>query len=392
MRIGIMCHSSCGGSVRIATELAAELSRRGHRMHLFSRTTPFTGSAMDGVTIHRTAVRKESLHPGVLYDNWSPREFEAYSDRIVKVIADEGLDLLHFHYAVPFAFVAQDIRNRLGQAAPLMLGTLHGTDVTVHGRDPVIGPRLSRVLRTLDGLTTVSLSHASLATKILRLPSFPTIIPNFVNLSRVRPRSGAQGSAQENPEGREARKAKKKARLIHISNFRPLKDPESVVRIFLGVRRKLDSELWLVGDGPEMRKIKSFLPLKTVEKDVRYLGLIGDPAPILADADLLVMSSVTESFCLTALEAMACGVPVLATKVGGLPEVVCNGKTGFLYPVGDRSSAVDFAVNLLSNPGMHKAMSEAAAMHARGFGHEQVVSSYEGFYESRLYKSAARSA
>jgi glycosyltransferase involved in cell wall biosynthesis len=163
-----------------------------------------------------------------------------------------------------------------------------------------------------------------------------------------------------------------------------VKDPQSVARIFLDIREHMEAELWLIGDGPEMDGVKASLGGSRFEKDVRYWQLQHDVAWLLAQTDLLLMTSLSESFCLAALEAMACGVPVLATKVGGLPEVVTHGETGFLFPVGEHNLAAWLALNLLSDPGRHQAMGEAAARRAARFGYEQIVPAYEDLYRRLL--------
>lgn len=387
MKIGIMCHSSFGGSARIATELSIELANRGHRVHLFTRETPFGHWNHNEKVILNQIIPDHicNLHPANLYTDWPDRESELFLTCILEVIDKEGLDLLHFHYALPFAFFAEKIKHQLGKSAPLMVGTLHGTDVTTYGQDPRVQLRIAQILRELNGLTTVSFSYAQLAAKVFGLHTFPKVIPNFVNLSKFLPRCDIY---QNKPgSGEMAQKEstnKKRGRIIHISNFRKVKKPQSMAQIFLDIRKKIDAELWLIGDGPEMNEIKSFFKQNANKNEVYYWGLCNDVTPILRQADLLLMSSLSESFCLTALEAMACGIPVLATNVGGLPEVVIHGKTGFLYQIGDHSSAVDFAVKLLTDPVRHKAMRKAAVMQAHKFGHEQIVTIYEDFYHRVL--------
>jgi L-malate glycosyltransferase len=377
-----MCHSSFGGSARIATGLAIELVRRGHTVHLFTRTTPFGWwDPASGVRLHWAVVDGESdIHPAVLYTDWSARECEAFVSQILYVIATEGLDVLHFHYAVPFAFLTEEVKRRLGRATPVLIGTLHGTDVSSYGQDPVKGRALAASLQNLDRLTTVSVSHAHLASQVFGLSACPEVIPNFVDLSRFRPKIHSRLDPNKlsmgSPSGC-------KAKIIHVSNFRPVKDPQSAARIFLAIREKIEVEFWLVGDGPEMGAIKTIFAQNGREQDVRFWGLRRDVAPILAQAHLLLMTSLSESFCLAALEAMACGLPVLATNVGGLAEVVVDGLTGFLFPVGDHASAVDLAVGLLSDSVRHQTMGEAAAIRARGFGQERIVTTYEMLY-SRL--------
>ena len=317
--------------------------------------------------------------------------------RVLDVIATEGLDVLHFHYAVPFAFVAAQVRHRLGQGSPVLVGTLHGTDVVVHGKDPVKGPQLSQALHHLDALTAVSASHARLSAEVFELRTRPEVIFDFVNLSKFRPQKHPPPTrprlepldfARDVPDegGRAGEEVHSGPRIVHISNFRPVKNPQSVAHIFVGIREQMKAELWLIGDGEGMEAVKSIVRQSRFEADVRYWGLQRDVAPLLAQADLLLMASSYESFCLVALEAMACGVPVLATKVGGLPEVVVHGETGFLYPVGDHDSAVRLAVSLLSDPTRHQAMREAAARHARRFGSKQIVPVYEDLYQRFLYR------
>jgi N-acetyl-alpha-D-glucosaminyl L-malate synthase BshA len=383
MRIGIMCLSGVGGSARIATQLAAQLARRGHRVHLFARTTP-VGTEMhaQGVTLHTVIPDLEPhIHPASLYLDWQPADLDVFLSHILSVIATEGLDVLHFHYAVPFASLAAQVRCRLRRAAPLLIGTLHGTDVSAVGRDPVRGPDLARTLSRLDALTTVSASHAALATRLFRFSTPPLVIPNFVDLDTFKP-------VRRQPEAGEPLPSR--PRIAHVSNFRPVKDPQSMARIFLEIRKEMDAELWLIGEGPEMPAVRSILQQAGAEKDVRYWGLHGDVAHTLAQTHLLLMTSLSESFCLAALEAMACGVPVLAPRVGGLPEVVLPGVTGWLYPPGDRAAAVRLAVNLLSDQAQHDAMSAAAVRHAVRFGYEQVVPLYEDLYARLLARRSPR--
>ena len=376
MRIGIMCHSSFGGSARIATELAKELAQRGHTVHLFTRTTPFGDwDATNGVILHRiTPSAHDDLHPASLYTDWSAGEFEAFLSKVLAVALTDGLDILHLHYAVPFAFVSAEVKRRLGKASPLLVGTLHGTDVSIHGKHVATGPELAQVLRHMDVLTTVSANHATLAADVFELPTTPQIIPNFVDLSKFHPQAGRRS----NP------RIRSKPRLAHVSNFRPVKQPQTMAKIFVEIRAQLDAELWLIGDGTKMNTVKATFQQRAINDDVRYWGLQHDVPSLLAQTDLLLVTSRAESFCLAALEAMACGVPVLATRVGGVPEVVIDGKTGLLFEVGDQAAAVRAAVHLLSDPTQHQRMREAAAQHARLFDHRQGVSAYESLYQRML--------
>ena len=374
MRIGVMCHASFGGSARVGTELAIALARRGHRVHLFTGT-PHLGSwdHVPGLVLHIVEPNgADQLHPARLHTDWSEGDLHRYTQCIERVIATEGLDVLHFHYAVPFAFVAQRLRDTLGDATPWLIGTVHGTDVTHFGKDSAIGPRLVGALKSTDVLTTVSTSHAGLAATAFGLSSPPHVIPNFVDLSRFRPNSCVRSSRRSRP------------RIAHISNFRPVKDPQSMARIFLQVRARMDAELWLIGGGEEMAAVRSLFQRSPFAHDVVYLGLQRDVAPFLRQVDLLLMTSLYESFSLVALEAMACGVPVLATQVGGLPEVVMHGSTGMLFPLGDQALATDMAVSLLSDPVRHRVMRGAAIRHSRQFGVDRIVPVYEALYRREL--------
>lgn len=377
MRIGVMCHASFGGSARIGTELAIALAGRGHRVHIFTGT-PHLGSwdQVPNVVVHIIPPSGEDdIHPATLHTDWSNGDLHSLTSRILGVIATEGLDVLHFHYAVPFAFVAQRLRGVLGESTPLLVGTLHGSDVTQFGEDPIRGPQLAEALRSSDLLTTVSTSHAQLAATVFGLSSPPHVIPNFVDLSRFRPHAGAYFH----------RSPRSRPRIAHVSNFRPVKDPQSMARIFLDIRARMEADLWLIGSGEELAAVRSLLQRSAFADDVVYRGLQRDVAPLLRDVDLLLMTSISESFCLVALEAMGCGVPVLATRVGGLPEVVVHSSTGMLFPLGDHTAATDMAVSLLSNPLRHQAMREAAVRQARHFGVDRIVPAYEALYQRQAY-------
>ena len=389
MKIGLMCHSSFGGSVRIATDMAVELARRGHRIHLFTPWRPFySWDDKDGLTLHPILPDlSKKFHPSLLYTKWSDNEFQTFLFHIMDTIISEGLDILHFHYAVPFALIAGKIKDILKEKAPCMAGTLHGTDVITFGQDPVMGSLLRENLKLMDALTSVSRSHARLSKKVFRLSHAPVVIPNFVDLSKFRPLDRIDRNRWGFHENGHYPGESGKAKLVHVSNFRPVKDLESVAMIFIGIRKRVDAELWMIGESPEMKSLRSIFKNADCSHDVHFIGLKNDVVPIIAKADLMLISSFYESFCLAALESMACGVPVLATDVGGVPEVVRHGKTGLLYKSGDHASAIEYGVKILTDKPRHMSMKKAAVRHARKFEKDFVVSEYEEFYKRLLESS-----
>lgn len=367
MRIGVMCHASMGGSSRIAVELASTLALRGHEVHLFTRTAPFFPcQASRNLTLHTVRVANGDHHPADLLLDWPPGELESYVKMVLAVLEEEALTVLHFHYGFPFAFVAAEVRKRLGSAWPVLIGTLHGTDVTCCG-DEVKRAQMLRWLKDVDEVTTVSRSHAHLATRLLALDTFPRVIPNFIDLTAFH----AQPPAAQ----------RSRPRIVHISNFRPVKNIQRLAQLYLQIRERLDAELWVIGEGPEMASLRAALRPQGLERDITYWGIQHHVAPLLHQTDLLLLTSTYESFSMVALEAMACGVPVLAPRVGGLPEVVVDGETGYLYPATEPRTAVELAVRLLSDPHLLVRLKRKARAHARTFDKDTTVSKYEQLYQ-----------
>ena len=370
LRVGLICHRGVGGSTRVAVDLGTALARRGHAVHLFARTRPLgLAEFPDGVTFHPLVEGDGHAPPSAVLDaDWSPAERDALAGRVASVA--HRLDVLHFHYAMPFAYVARDVQRGLGPAAPAVVGTLHGTDVSVHGRSPQ-APGLAEALADADRLTTVSRSYIRLATLIFGLHHPPDLIPNFVDVRRFRPRQRASGR-------------RRPARIVHVSNFRPVKDPAAVVRVFARVRARLDAELWLVGDGEAMPAARAAVRAAGVGPDVRFFGLHPAVEEILPHADLLLLTSRSESFCLAALEDAACGVPAVAPRIGGLPEVVTHGKTGILYEPGDEASAASAVVAALEDEPLRHRMRTLAVRRAGRFSTERLVPRYELLYQGLL--------
>jgi L-malate glycosyltransferase len=367
LRVGLLCHVGVGGSARVAMELAAALARRGHDVHVFARRAPLgMPRAPDGVALHALESGVNGSATPKLDIDWTPAELEALMARVITVAQGVNLDVLHFHYALPFAELLDAAARRLGSARPALVGTLHGTDVSVAGARSPTRERLSRALPRFDALTTVSASHAQLARATFDLPTEPEVIPNFVDVQRFRP--AGRGPVRRRP------------RIVTVSNFRSVKQPLALARIFRAVRSRADAELWLVGDGDGMPRVLSLLHAAGLEADTRRFGLRLDVERILPQADLLLVTSRTESFCMAALEAAACGVPTVAPRVGGLPATVIDGLTGYLFGAGDESAAVESVIRLLSDVRVRERMAAQAIWHARRFSTDAVVPRYEELY------------
>ena len=366
MRIGLLCHRGLGGSAMVAVGLAGQLAARCHDVHLFARSAPpGMTPPPPGVTLHElTASDGVTTRLDV---GWTDDELRMLADRIHTVVQREQLDVLHFHYAVPFAWVVQDVVRRLGDDRPAVVGTLHGTDVSVSGRRLDLRRRLEPALAELDALTTVSEHHAALAARVFRLPARPEVIPNFVDLDRFH--TVARSAERRRP------------RIVHISNFRPVKQPESMARIAERVLARARSELWLVGAGEMMPAVESILASPIARGRVRLVGVRLDVENLLPHTDLLLVSSRMESFCLVALEAMASGVPVVAPRVGGLPELVEHGINGLLFEPGDEEGAAELILDYLADPGLQRELRAGALARARSLSTDLVIPRYEQLYQ-----------
>lgn len=364
LRIGLLCHWGYGGSVRAAVGLAEGLVGRGHAVHLFARRAPLVDAVPRGVAFHPLLARPTPDAPRLDVD-WSAEETDEAARRIAAVGRQHQLDVLHFHYGIPFAWLAVEAGRQTGSPRPRLVGTLHGTDVSRYGLDERLGAMLARAMPRLDAVTTVSRSHAALVRETW-LDRTPAVIPGFVDTERFRPAP-------------DVRRLGRRPRVVHISNFRHVKNPQSVARIFVRLRRLIDAELWLVGDGECMPEVVQILRAGGVEGDTRRFGFRPDVEAILPHADALLLASRTESFGLAALEAAACGVPVVAPRLGGLPEVILDGRTGMLYDPGDEETAVHDLRRVLG-PDRRAEMGARASRWARRFAPAMVVPRYEALY------------
>jgi N-acetyl-alpha-D-glucosaminyl L-malate synthase BshA len=371
LRIGLLCHSSVGGSVRVTVDLARGLAAAGHDVHVLSRSVPFgLDDATDVVSCHALVTGRQ--HDPHLRLTWPVAERRSFVDMVVDVSRRFELDILHFHYAIPFAELTDAARRKMGGAAPAVIGTLHGTDV---GRRPENG--LAAALERVDAVTTVSMSQAELAMCELGLSEQPRVIANTVDPRRF----FARGFGR--------RRANDPLRVLHVSNFRAVKDPVRLARAFTELRQLRRATLWLVGDGEQMDAVRSALKSGGVIDDVRFFGLRTDMELLYPQADIVALTSRWESFSLVALEAASCGVPVVAPSIGGLPEVVAHGRTGLLYDLADETEPARTLLRLSDDEPGRERMSVAAVRHAQAFRHELGIARYEALYREILERRGA---
>lgn len=373
MKVGITCYPTYGGSGAVATELGIALAARGHEVHFITYEHPFRlPHFLHGVTFHEVSIGNYPLFEYPPYDL-------ALAVRMHDVALSQNLDLLHVHYAIPHAtsaWIAKEMLQAQGRKLPVVT-TLHGTDITIVGKDHSYQAITRFSIERSDRVTSVSQWLKDETTKAFGCdPAGIDVIPNFVDPAEFDRARYGTALRQEFGGGRPV--------LMHISNFRPVKRVRDVVRIFAKVHAEVPSVLVMVGDGPDRSAAEDEARLLGVAQDVRFLGKIDTVAPLLAAADLYLFPSETESFGLSALEALASGVPVIASRVGGVPVVVRDGETGALHDLGDTDGMAASALHFLK-PDVWAAASAAAAADARArFSTDDVVSRYERLYAEAL--------
>ncbi len=377
MRIGITCYPTYGGSGVVATELGIELAALGHEVHFISYSQPFRLNGRDdGIFYHEVPVSSYPLFEFPPYDL-------ALASRMAEVAEFNSLDLLHVHYAIPHsvsALLARQMLATRGRRLPFVT-TLHGTDITLVGLDRSYLPITRHAIQESNGVTSISnyLRDKTIADFKVTRPI--QTITNFVNCDVYTPiadeekraRCRAQYATPDEPL------------LVHLSNFRPVKRVTDVVKIFGRVARERAAQLILVGDGPDRSAAEWLAHDLGIHECVHFLGKQERVAELLAIADLMLMPSELESFGLAALEAMACRVPSIATRVGGVPELIEEGVTGLLFPVGDVEAMAAGALSLLNDPARLETMRETARKDAKKrFCANLVVPQYVRYYEQVL--------
>jgi N-acetyl-alpha-D-glucosaminyl L-malate synthase BshA len=371
VNIGITCYPTVGGSGAVAAELGKQLARRGHKVHFVSHRLPFRLDDGEGnnVWFHEVEVSSYSLF------EYPPHDL-ALAAKMAEVSRDYKLDLLHVHYAIPHAIAGLLAQQMLGPGAPRLVTTLHGTDITLVGQDRSFFEITRFSIERSNGVTAVSEFLRRMTVEEFEVKQPIEVIYNFVDLSVYGRSRHVDRTAYAAPGERI---------LLHISNFRPVKRVLDVVRIFERVAREVPSVLLMVGEGPERSSAQALARRLGLQDKVKFLGRRDRIEELAGLADVFLLPSELESFGLSALEAMACEVPVIGSDSGGLPEVVKHAETGFLLPVGDIDGMAARAIEILKDDEHRRCLGQAGRRRAAAlFGTDRIVSQYERFYEQVL--------
>ena len=371
MKIAIVCYPTHGGSGVVASELGIGLAEKGHEIHIVSYAQPFRLSSFhQNLFVHEVGV---ASYPLFKY----PPYALGLATKLVELVEECDIDLIHAHYAVPHAASAYLAQQILEPRRVKTITTLHGTDITLVGADQSFHRVIKFAIEKSDGVTAVSNYLKRRTVEEFDIRREVRVIHNFVDPARCA--SGLSDCEREAyaPQGEKI--------LMHASNFRPVKRVGDVVRVFARVHEQMPAKLLLIGDGPERLFIQQLVKELNLEKEVYFLGEQDHLEPLFFCADLFLLPSEQESFGLTALEAMACGVPVVGAETGGLPEVIAHGETGFLLPIGEVKGMADHAAGLLSDAEQHERFRERARERAsRQFNSAAIIPQYEAFYTEIL--------
>jgi N-acetyl-alpha-D-glucosaminyl L-malate synthase BshA len=373
LKIGITCYPTYGGSGIVATELGKELADRGHEIHFISYALPMRlNAARANIQFHEVEVTNYPLFDHAPYTL-------ALATKMAEVAEVYGLDLLHCHYAIPHSVSAFLAKSMLKTRSLPIVTTLHGTDITLVGSDRSYLPITRFSIDQSDGVTAVSQYLREATISIIGAKKDIEVIYNFVNCDKYKPST--------NQDFRNCFAAAREKILIHVSNFRAVKRPVDVIDIFSRVLAEMPAILLMVGDGPERSNAEWFARHRDIERKVRFLGKQDNIEELIGISDLLLLPSETESFGLVALEAMACEVPVVASRVGGLPEVITDGVEGFLVQPRDVAKMAECSLTILGNDRHRREMGKRAREKAcTNFRSEKIISSYEDYYRRVLEK------
>jgi N-acetyl-alpha-D-glucosaminyl L-malate synthase bshA len=373
MNIAIVCYPTFGGSGVVATELGLALARKGHQVHFITYSYPVRLDFLE-VNIHFHEVHVEE-YPLFHYQ---PYEL-ALSTKMVYVVKTYNIDILHVHYAIPHAYagyMAKQMLKREGIELP-MITTLHGTDITLVGSHPNYKEAVTFSINESDGVTAVSESLKRDTLRLFNIDREIDVIPNFISLKKHTEPKECKRSVMAHPDERI---------ITHISNFRKVKRVEDVVRVFTKIQEKIPAKLIMVGDGPDREIADQLCKNLGIKKRVLFLGNTSDIEQILCFSDLFLLPSISESFGLSALEAMVAGVPVVSSNAGGIPEVNEEGVSGFLCEVGDIDTMAARALYILEDEARLKEFKKGALEVAKRFDEEKIVPMYEALYFDVIHK------
>ncbi|RXT13941.1 N-acetyl-alpha-D-glucosaminyl L-malate synthase BshA [Ammoniphilus sp. CFH 90114] len=371
MKIGITCYPTVGGSGVIATELGKLLAERGHIVHFITSDMPFRlGKFYPNIYYHEVEVNRYNVFRYPPYDL-------SLASKMAEVAQTEKLDLLHVHYAVPHAISAYLAKQMVGDHLKIVT-TLHGTDITVLGYDRSLSDMIRFGIDKSDSVTAVSQDLIDQTKQLLGVQKNIEKVYNFVDKREYYPRDMKDVKQQIAPNGEKI--------IIHVSNFRPVKRTQDVVKVFERVRASMPAKLLLIGEGPDTQMVRQLAQDMGLIEDIRFMGKQDNLACVYSLADLLLLTSEKESFGLVALEAMACGKPVIATKTGGVPEVVEEGETGYLLSIGDIEGMAEKVKLLLNSEELYARFSKQSLHRAyHMFCQEKIARQYEEIYERLVY-------
>ena len=368
MKIGIVCYPTFGGSGVVATELGKALAKNGHNIHFITYSQPTRLDFFnENLFYHEVDIRTYPLF------QYPPYEL-ALASKMVDVVKYEHLDLLHVHYAIPHAsaaYMAKQILKTENIDIPVIT-TLHGTDITLVGKDPSYEPVVTFSINQSDGVTAVSEDLKRDTYEHFDITKEIAVIPNFIDLDRFKRQKKDHFKKAICPNGEKL--------IVHTSNFRKVKRVDDVIKIFCHIQQKMPAKLLMVGDGPERANIETLCRELGIYENTRFLGKLDAVEEVLSVADLFIMPSEKESFGLAALEAMACQVPIISTNAGGLPELNVNGVTGFLSDAGDVDDMTKNALHILDDKNLGTFKSNALAR-AKDFDVAAILPHYEDYYK-----------
>jgi N-acetyl-alpha-D-glucosaminyl L-malate synthase BshA len=376
MKIGITCYPTYGGSGDVATELGLELAARGHEVHFISYAVPVRmDAARERLHFHEVEMLNYPL-----FDH--PPYTLALATQMYNVAVNESLDLLHVHYAIPHSVSAYLTRAMLAPGRFPFVTTLHGTDITLVGMDRSYLPITRFSIEQSDAVTAISEYLQRVTVHEFKIQRPIEVIPNFVNCDVFHPAGGKSRRSEFAAKGEKV--------LVHLSNFRPVKRVPDVVEVFHTVRRELPAKLLMIGDGPDRTTAEWMVRENGLMGDVVFLGKQNQVHELLNCADVLLLPSDLESFGLAALEAMACGVPVVCSRVGGVPEVVDDGVQGYLVPPRDVKTMAARTLDILGSPERRAQMGAAARKRALDkYCASKIIPLYEKLYQRLLAEKHA---